>query len=124
MVLHLAPAGGWSNGWQTVLRTRDIYGPYESKKVLDQGNGIVGPHQGGLVDTKTGEWWFIHFQANAVYGRILRLQPVVWKDDWPVIGDDPDGDGCGIPVLSYRKPNVVKNFPITNPQTSDEFDSK
>lgn len=120
----LAPAGGWSNGWQTVLRSRDIYGPYESKKVLDQGNGIVGPHQGGLVDTKTGEWWFIHFQAKGVYGRILHLQPAVWKDDWPVIGDDPDGDGCGIPVLSYRKPNVGKNFPIINPQTSDEFDSR
>src|SRR3990172_8607986 len=70
-----APAGGVSTGWQTVLRSKNIYGPYESRKLLCEGNGINGPHQGGFVDTQTGEWWFIHFQDKGVYGRIVHLQP-------------------------------------------------
>ena len=45
-----------------------------------------------------------------------------WVDDWPVIGVDKDGDGCGEPVLTYKKPNVGKNYPICTPQESDEFD--
>lgn len=119
-----APAGGVATGWQSVFRAKNIYGPYEDKIVLHQGNTTVnGPHQGGLVETQTGEWWFIHFQDKGVYGRIAHLQPVTWKDGWPVMGDDPDGDGIGEPVMSYRKPNVGRTYPPAAPQTADEFNS-
>ncbi|WP_217551391.1 family 43 glycosylhydrolase, partial [Pantoea sp. GbtcB22] len=48
----LAPAGGVGTGWQTVLRSRNIFGPYEDRIVLEQGSSRVnGPHQGGLVAT-------------------------------------------------------------------------
>jgi beta-xylosidase len=119
-----APAGGVAIGWQTVLRSKNIYGPYEQKRVLEAGdNGVNGPHQGGLVQTQTGEWWFIHFQDKDAYGRIVHLQPAAWKDGWPVIGEDPDGDGCGTPVLTHKKPNVGKTYPVREPQTSDEFNA-
>jgi beta-xylosidase len=43
-----APAGGVATGWQLVLRSRNVYGPYERRVVLSQGNSPVnGPHQGG-----------------------------------------------------------------------------
>lgn len=117
-----APAGGVPTGWQLVLRSKEVYGPYEEKIVMAQGNSpINGPHQGGWVDTTTGEDWFIHFQDVGAYGRIVHLQPMKWANDWPVIGVDKDGDGCGEPVLSYKKPNVGKTYPITTPQESDEF---
>jgi beta-xylosidase len=120
-----APAGGVKTGWQTVLRSRNIYGPYEDKIVLAQGNtAINGPHQGGYVELANGDGWFIHFQDGDAYGRILHLQPVVWKNDWPMMGNDKDGDGIGEPVLVFKKPNVGKTFPIKVPQTSDEFDSE
>ncbi len=119
----LAPAGGVATGWQTVLRSRNIYGPYESRRVLAQGNTeINGPHQGGLVETQAGEWWFLHFQDRGPYGRVAHLQPAAWKDGWPVMGTDPDGDGCGEPVSAYRKPNVGAVWPVEVPRTSDEFD--
>lgn len=71
--------------------------------VLAQGNSPVnGPHQGGWVDTPTGEDWFMHFQDVGAYGRLVHLQPMKWVDDWPVIGVDKDGDGCGEPVLTYK----------------------
>ena len=119
----LAPAGGVVNGWQIALRSKNIYGPYEVKRVLDQGKtNINGPHQGGLVQTQTGEWWFLHFQDKGPYGRIIHLQPVHWKDGWPVMGIN-DKDYCGEPVLTYAKPNVGKMYPVEVPVTSDEFNS-
>ena len=117
------PAGGVATGWQVVLRSKSVYGPYEWKTVLAQGNSpINGPHQGAWVDTPTGEDWFLHFQDVGAYGRVVHLQPMKWINDWPVIGIDKDGDGCGEPVLTYRKPNVGKTYPICTPQESDEFD--
>lgn len=119
-----APAGGVATGWQVALRSKNIFGPYERKMVMNQGKTSVnGPHQGAWVDTKTGEDWFLHFQDMGAYGRVVHLQPMIWKDEWPVIGEDKDGDGCGNPVLAYRKPDVGKTYPIATPQESDEFSS-
>jgi beta-xylosidase len=117
-----APAGGVPTGWQLVLRSKNIYGPYERKVVMDQGSTpINGPHQGAWVNTQTGEDWFLHFQDKGVYGRVLHLQPMKWVKDWPVIGTDQDGYGKGEPVLVYRKPNVGRSWPIETPVESDEF---
>jgi beta-xylosidase len=117
-----APAGGVPTGWQLVLRSKNIYGPYERKVVMDQGKSTTnGPHQGAWVDTQTGEDWFLHFQDKGAYGRVTHLQPMKWVNNWPVIGVDPKGTGKGEPVLTYKKPNVGKVYPIETPQESDEF---
>lgn len=116
------PAGGVQTGWQVVQRSKNIYGPYEMKVTLAQGDtDINGPHQGAWVDTPTGEHWFLHFQDVGAYGRLVHLQPMTWINGWPVMGVDKDGDGCGEPVLKYKKPNVGKSYPINNPRESDEF---
>ena len=117
-----APAGGVSTGWQLVLRSKNIYGPYERRVVMDQcSTKINGPHQGAWVNTQTGEDWFLHFQDKDAYGRVVHLQPMKWNNGWPVIGDDKDGDGKGEPVLLYKKPNVGKTYPVVTPVESDEF---
>jgi beta-xylosidase len=123
----LAPAGGVAAGWQTVLRSENIYGPYEAKIVLQQGSTqINGPHQGGLVSLKSGEWWFMHFQDRDAYGRIVHLQPVTWVDGWPYMGkiNATDTGPVGEPIAEAQKPDVGKTYPACIPQTSDEFDSK
>lgn len=76
----LAPAGGVEKGWQVALRSRNVYGPYESKIVFNK-NGI---HQGGWVADK-----FIAFQDRGPYGRILHLLDVEWKNGWPMIKERP-----------------------------------
>lgn len=120
-----APAGGVVSGWQLVMRSKDVYGPYEARIVMAQGKtDINGPHQGGWVDTPAGESWFLHFQDKEAYGRVLHLNPMKWINDWPVIGVDKDGDGCGDPVSRYRKPKTGKTYPIETPVESDEFDTR
>jgi beta-xylosidase len=110
-------------GWQLVLRSRNVYGPYEEKLVLEQGaTPVNGPHQGALEQTASGEWWFIHFQDAKPYGRVVHLQPVMWQDGWPLMGVDHDGNGVGEPVATYAKPTVGRTGPVAVPQTSDEFD--
>ena len=116
------PEGGVGQGWQTVLRAKNIYGPYERKIVLEKGSTkINGPHQGALVDTPDGDWWFYHFQETPVLGRVVHLQPVCWQDDWPLMGVDYDGNGVGEPVFEWQKPIVSKE--VFLPQTDDDFNS-
>jgi beta-xylosidase len=118
----LAPAGGVRNGWQTVLRSKSLDGPYEEKVVMHQGNTkINGPHQGGLVDTVKGEEWFLHFQDKEVYGRIVHLQPVSWNEGWPIIGIDQNQDGIGEPVEYYRKPDGITEGMDYDPVSEDSF---
>jgi beta-xylosidase len=117
-----APAGGVATGWQTVLRSKDIWGPYEDKIVLAQGDtDINGPHQGGYVELENGGAWFLHFQERQPYGRIVHLQPVTWVDDWPVIGNDIHGNGTGQPFLKHAKPNPGDGT-IRTPVVGDTFE--
>ena len=120
----MCPAGGVPTGFQLAMRSKSPYGPYESKVVLAQGKtDINGPHQGGWVHTEMGEDWFLHFQDKECYGRVVHLQPVTWKDNWPVMGVDKDGDLCGDPVLRYRKPKTRAAWKVVNPVETDEFNS-
>ena len=128
-----APAGGVKTGWQTILRSKNPFGPYEYKVVLRQGDSLVnGPHQGAWVDTVTGEDWFLHFQDVYAAGRITHLQPMHWENDWPIIGINKEGNDYGEPVMQYVKPNIGKTaeelndtdkYPVCEPDTTDEFDT-
>lgn len=119
-----APAGGVSTGWQLVLRAKHPFGPYEHRVVMDQGTtNVNGPHQGAWVEAENGEHWFIHFQDKGPYGRIVHLQPMVWKNDWPVIGNEKKGTGKGEPVDVYKKPSTVNSTAGVSLPLSDEFNN-
>ena len=116
-----APAGGVTPGWQTILRSRNVFGPYEERIVMHQGDtDINGPHQGGWVELESGEHWFLHFQCNGAYGRMPHLNPLVWQDDdWPIIGIDSNGDGIGEPVRTFQYPNTGNQITYVPQLTSD-----
>lgn len=134
-----APAGGVTSGWQSVFRSRTITGPWQDRIVLAQGSTpINGPHQGALVDTLAGEWWFLHFQDKGAYGRILHLQPVKWQDGWPLMGtgvatggqvEVPVVTASGHPLVARGEPVLVHQKPgtgptaagILTPASSDDF---
>ena len=119
----LAPAGGIGTGWQVALRSEKIYGPYESKIILTQGDTAVnGPHQGALIDLDDeGERWaFMHFQQMGPYGRVVHLQPAKWVNDWVLCGNVTDDNLPGHPVKFGEYPvNLHTGYEI---DPNDEFD--
>lgn len=108
------PAGGVKTGWQLCLRSKSPYGPYEVRRVLEQGNTAVnGPHQGAWVEN-----WFFHFQDVGTGGRIVHLQPLKWHLGWPVIGEE------GQPIAHDKYEGDPKGKGIAIEPVVDEFDSR
>ncbi len=110
---------GGDDGIQVALRSKNIYGPFEQKVVIRDTipGGTYGIHQGALIQTQTGEWWTMLFVDSGPFGRFPSLQPVTWVDGWPMVGIDGKG------VITHKKPNVGKEYPILDFPTSDEFDN-
>ncbi|MFH6989430.1 beta-galactosidase [Flavobacterium collinsii] len=114
---YILGSTGGTKGRQVCLRSDNIYGPYESKVVIDDdhtytGNGL---HQGGMVQLKDGSWWFVIMQDRGPIGRTPNLEPVTWVDGWPMLGVN----GKGVEV--FNKPNTKETSSIKVPATSDEF---
>ncbi|MGV8826984.1 MAG: family 43 glycosylhydrolase [Breznakibacter sp.] len=105
-----ATYGGWPAS-QVVFRSTNIMGSYEEKLLLSDDN----IHQGALVQTQTGEWWTVLFYDKGAFGRLPNLQPVVWVNNWPVIGANGKG------VTTFRKPNVGGSYPAKVLPTNDNF---
>ena len=60
--------------------------PYAEAPPDPASDGRMAMHQGGIVDTPTGEWWgFSMMEANAL-GRMTTLSPITWTDGWPYFG--------------------------------------
>jgi beta-xylosidase len=116
---YLYSTYGGLDGFQAALRSKNIFGPYEEKVVIsDTTHGVnYGIHQGALVETQTGEWWTMLFVDNGAFGRFPSLQPVTWENGWPMVGVN------GKAVVTYKKPNVGREYPVITLPTSDEFDS-
>jgi xylan 1,4-beta-xylosidase len=43
-------------------------------------------HQGGMVDTPSGQWWSIIMQDHGSIGRMVALVPITWDNGFPLIG--------------------------------------
>ena len=108
---------GGTEGSQTIFRSKDPFGPYEEHDGRVFANQHI--HQGGLVETQTGEWWTILFKDAGAIGRIPYLEPVTWTNGWPVIGNK--GTDVSKGSKAYAKPNVGKTYPRTVLPTNDTF---
>jgi beta-xylosidase len=108
---------GGRDGIQVALRSKNIFGSYEQKVVIrDTTPGVnFGIHQGALIETQTGEWWTILFVDSGPFGRFPSLQPVSWVDDWPMVGVD------GKAVVTWKNPDVGREYPVKDMPVSDEF---
>ena len=115
------PALGY-DGVQMISRSRNLYGPYETRVLIDDDINYAdaGVHQGGYVETLEGESWAYTFQDRDYMGRDIMLYPMRWVDDWPVVGSE-DRPGKG--VVTYRKPAVKAKQKMAFPQQSDEFNT-
>jgi beta-xylosidase len=108
-----------ANG-QYVLRSTSPWGPYEQRQVLlDLPGPISGggvPHQGGLVQTQNGDWWYMAFTDAYPGGRMPTLAPITWTSDgWPVLQTVNGRWGA-----SYPRPNLPWH-PLAPMTGSDDF---
>lgn len=66
------------------LQSTSPFGNYTAKVLADAVTPpVVGgnPHQGSLVDTPAGDWYYMAFIDNYPGGRIPVLAPITWGDD-------------------------------------------
>jgi beta-xylosidase len=107
---------GGTEGSQTIFRSSSPMGSYEEH----DGRVFSGEwiHQGGLVETQTGEWWTILFHDAGPIGRIPYLEPVVWNNGWPTIGNN------GKDVVTHAKPNVGSSYPQLSLNSNETFCSQ
>ena len=74
-----------------VWKSTTPFGPWVSK-LLQQSSGspIAGggtPHQGSLVQTPLGDWYFVSFTWAYPLGRIPVIAPITWgSDGYPILG--------------------------------------
>jgi len=79
--------------------------------------GRVALHQGGIIDTPTGEWWgFSMMDANSI-GRLTALSPVTWTDGWPYFGLPGN---LGRSPRTWVKPNTGGSEPPRAPYRRDD----
>ncbi|KAL2069524.1 hypothetical protein VTL71DRAFT_14203 [Oculimacula yallundae] len=73
-----------ANG-QYVLKSSSPFGPYTNKQLLLNLKGPIPnggvPHQGGLVDTPSGAWYYMAFVDSYPGGRVPALAPITWGSD-------------------------------------------
>ncbi|MFJ8713604.1 glycoside hydrolase 43 family protein [Streptomyces violaceus] len=79
-----------ANGQYILKSSSGPFGPYTMRQVLlDLRGPIPGggvPHQGGLVQTQSGAWYYLAFVDAYPGGRMPALAPVTWTSDgWPVV---------------------------------------
>ncbi|KAF6835664.1 xylosidase glycosyl [Colletotrichum plurivorum] len=88
---------------QHVLKADNPWGPYTNRTVLDRMTSPVPnsgtPHQGGIVDTTDGDWWYMSFLDAYPSGRIPSLAPLTWDEEgWPhIVTDEAGGWGKTYP---------------------------
>jgi hypothetical protein len=78
-----------------------IDGPWKTTKMVESeslGVTVAAPskaraddrglwiHQGGIVDTPSGQWWSIIMSDHRSAGRMVNLVPVTWDGGFPLIG--------------------------------------
>jgi len=94
--------------------------PFEFVPGNTRNDGRMSLHQGGLVSTRTGEWWGFSMMDFNSLGRLTGLSPISWKDGWPYFG--LPGNLKRTP-RTWVKPNIGYSTQPSAPYVrDDEFD--
>jgi beta-xylosidase len=103
-----------ANG-QYVLKSSSPFGPYEMRQVLlnlpgpISGGGV--PHQGGLVQTQNGAWYYMSFVDAYPGGRVPALAPITWSGDgWPTLQTVNGAWGATYPTPNITTSRTVRSM--------------
>ncbi|MEU6260228.1 glycoside hydrolase 43 family protein [Streptomyces griseorubiginosus] len=98
-----------ANGQYVLKSTSGPFGPYTLRQVLLDLPGPVSgggvPHQGGLVQTQNGAWYYMAFVDAYPGGRIPVLAPITWTSDgWPTVQLVSNAWGASYPTPAVPAP--------------------
>ncbi|OTA82493.1 glycoside hydrolase family 43 protein [Hypoxylon sp. CO27-5] len=89
-----------------VLKASSPFGTYSIKVLANSVSPPVAgggnPHQGGIVDTPNGNWYYMAFEDAYPGGRIPVLAPITWGSD-------------GFPVLTTSSGRWGVTYPMPMP---------
>lgn len=80
----------YANGEYVARSTNGPFGPYEIRPFAVQvpyagvGSG-ASPHQGSIVQTQNGDWYYIAFNDAYPAGRLPVMAPMTWTNGWPSV---------------------------------------
>jgi beta-xylosidase len=108
-----------ANG-QYILKSSSPWGPYTMRQVLlDMRGPIAGggvPHQGGLISTPGGAWYYMAFVDAYPGGRMPAMAPITWTSDgWPQVTTVNGAWGS-----TYPFPNLTPH-PVPSLTGTDTF---
>ena len=93
--------------------------PFDLLPLNENYVGCITLHQGGVVQTQTGEWWGFSMMDHNSIGRLLCLSPVTWSNGWPYLG--LEGNLTRTP-RTWVKPNTgFLSSPHAPYERSDDF---
>jgi beta-xylosidase len=109
----------YANGEYVLRSTSGPFGPYTlqpfAAKVPTPLQGAGFPHQGGMVETQNGDWYYMSFLDAYPGGRIPALAPFTWKDGWPSLTTVNGGWAASYPFPNLPCGSNVK--PLTGTDT-------
>ncbi|KAF8646291.1 hypothetical protein AX16_007277 [Volvariella volvacea WC 439] len=113
------------NNGEFVLKSRSPWGPYEQRAVVDSvpppsNMGGSPPHQGGIVQTQNGQWYYMAFVDAYPTGRTPVLAPITWDSNgWPIVTLVSGRWG-----VTYPRPNLpAPPVQVKSPVGTDTFTS-
>lgn len=136
--LFAADTGTGEGHGQSILRSRELFGPYEAY----EGNSLMTAREhpelllqksghGDLVETQNGEWYMVHLCGRALenrtekgdrkytLGRETAIQKVEWTEDgWLRLAN-----GTVLPDTEVPAPNLPPH-PFPSRSARDDFDAK
>lgn len=118
---------------ETIARSKNIWGPYNSNpanpilthvNAAGQGNPIQGVGHADIINAHDGSWWIVFhgYRSNGdgthhVLGRETCLAPVSWpKNGWPVV------NGNGTVTIDMTCPTLPLK-PFAEKPARTEFDT-
>ncbi len=107
------------NVWPFQLRcsrAKHLEGPWETGQVVL--TAATGGHQGSILQLADGSWYgFVHQDSGAI-GRMPKIGPVFWENDWPVFGTPENRN-----VIANTNAKPILDKALRQPATSDGFSS-
>ncbi len=108
---------GMGTSWQ--LRDYRNGPPFRLIPPAANYTGCITLHQGGIVQTQSGDWWGWSMMDHNSVGRLTALSPVTWQNGWPYFGLPGN---LGRSPRTWVKPNTgFSSAPHAPYERSDDF---